>query len=40
MLGIIIVVIAGFVTIMSFEVRIVSYLKQMRDLLREILEKN
>jgi len=39
MLGIIVVVILGFLTIVSFEMRIVAYLKQMRDSLRELVEK-
>jgi hypothetical protein len=33
------IVLIGFVTIMGFEIRIVTYLKQMRDLLKVISEK-
>ena len=33
---IVIPIIVGFAVITSFEIRIVSYLKQMRDLLKEI----
>lgn len=29
----------GFCTIIAFEIRIVTYLKQMRDLLRELVKK-
>jgi len=39
MLGISFIVILGFSVIVSFELRIVSYLKQMRDLLRELVDK-
>jgi len=39
LLGISIIVLVGFCTIVSFEIRIVTYLKQMRDLLRELVDK-
>ena len=31
---------AGFALLFAFEIRIVSYLKQMTDLLRELTAKN
>jgi len=33
------IVLAGFVLLFGFEIRIVTYLKQMRDLLKEIAKK-
>lgn len=37
--GIIIGVLLGFCVLISFEIRIVTYLKQMRDILKELLKK-
>lgn len=34
-----VIVAVGFCTIISFEMRIVSYLRQMRDLLKELVDK-
>lgn len=34
-----VVVAVGFCVIMGFEIRIVTYLKQMRDLLKELVDK-
>ncbi len=39
MLGIPVIVVLGFSIIVSFEIRIVSYLRQMRDLLKELVDK-
>ena len=34
-----VIVAVGFLIIMGFEIRIVTYLKQMRDLLKELVDK-